>query len=61
MNVARSLSIAKRVEQGTAGRAIRKGGPNQFWSRIRLSAKHADPAHNRGKSFNTRSTPLCLC
>lgn len=59
--LARSLPIAKRVEQRTAGRAVREGGPNQLWSRIRLPAKHSDPAHNRGKSFNATSIPLCLC
>ncbi|KAL4083368.1 hypothetical protein QTP88_028692 [Uroleucon formosanum] len=45
----RSLPISDRVEQRAAGRAVREGRPNQFWTRVRLPAKHADLAHNRVK------------
>jgi len=55
---ARSLPISDRVEQRAAGRAVREGRPNQFWTRIRLPAKHVDPAHNRGKSTTTTTIIL---
>jgi len=53
---ARSLPISDRVEQRATGRAIRKGWPNKFWTRIRLPAKHVDPAHNCGKYFDNNDT-----
>lgn len=50
MIAARSMPVAKRAEQRATSRAVREGGSDQLRPRIRLPAKHTDPAHNRGKA-----------